>query len=348
MTSTTTKALVTRVSGDMSTMELAEIPIPKLAQNQVLIRVGSIAQNPTDVQSLDSSAFGDGAVLGCDFVGTVEELGNAVSSLKIGDRVAGLIWGGEIPGLGAYSQYTVADEKICFKVPDQISSNDAATVSLATATAWLALFSENCLNISRKEDNPTPVLVWGGSSSVGAFAIQLARAYSIPVVTVCSPRNFDLCKSLGAIHVFDYNDEDVVEKIQSVAPNIAHVFDCIGSQSSSTIASKAVVETGGVLCSVRPGKQFTDNVESRVEVVDVLVWTVFLKDHTYKQFTWPASVADHTLGIELFQKLPNWLQDGTLQTNTSKVLPGGLSAVPGGFQVHRDGMISGYKLVYEV
>jgi NADPH:quinone reductase-like Zn-dependent oxidoreductase len=162
------------------------------------------------------------------------------------------------------------------------------------------------LNISRKEDNPTPVLVWGGScklprpihcivkaydfvASVGAFAIQLARAYSIPVVTVCSPRNFDLCKSLGATHVFDYNDEDVVEKIQSVAPNIAHVFDCIGSQSSSTIASKAVVETGGVLCSVRPGKQFTDNVESRVEVVDVLVWTVFLKDHTYKQFTWPVS-----------------------------------------------------------
>jgi NADPH-dependent curcumin reductase CurA len=61
-----------------------------------------------------------------------------------------------------------------------------------------------------------------------------------------------------------------------------------------------------------------------------------------------ASVADHTLGIELFQKLPNWLQDGTLQTNTSKVLPGGLSAVPEGFQMHRDGKISGYKLVYEV
>ena len=61
-----------------------------------------------------------------------------------------------------------------------------------------------------------------------------------------------------------------------------------------------------------------------------------------------ASVPDHTLGSELFQKIPQWLQDGKLQTNTSKVLSSGLSAVPEGFQMHRDGKISGFKLVYEM
>jgi NADPH:quinone reductase-like Zn-dependent oxidoreductase len=114
---------------------------------------------------------------------------------------------------------------------------------------------------------------------VGACAIQLARAYSIPVVTVCSPLHFDLCRSLGAAHVFDYHDADVVEKIKSAAPFIAHAFDCIGSETSSDIASQTVTETGGVLCTVRPGKQFTDKAQSRVKVTDVLVWTVFLKDH---------------------------------------------------------------------
>jgi hypothetical protein len=61
-----------------------------------------------------------------------------------------------------------------------------------------------------------------------------------------------------------------------------------------------------------------------------------------------ASAADHKLGSELFQKIPGWLENGTLQTNNSKVLSGGLSAVPEGFQMHRDGKISGFKLVYEL
>jgi hypothetical protein len=61
-----------------------------------------------------------------------------------------------------------------------------------------------------------------------------------------------------------------------------------------------------------------------------------------------ASAADHNLGSELFENIPSWLQNGTLQTNKSKVLPGGLEAVKEGFQMHRDGKISGFKLVYEL
>lgn len=93
----------------------------------------------------------------------MEKLGDGVTTVKVGDRIAGLIWGGEVPGLGAYSQYTIADEKICFKVPENITSAGAATVPLAAGTAWLALYSETCLNISRTEKNATPILVWGGS-----------------------------------------------------------------------------------------------------------------------------------------------------------------------------------------
>jgi NADPH:quinone reductase-like Zn-dependent oxidoreductase len=74
-----------------------------------------------------------------------------------------ILLSGEIPALGGYSQYTIADSKICFKVPEAISSADAATVPLAAGTAWLALYSEPCLNISRTEKNATSVLVWGGS-----------------------------------------------------------------------------------------------------------------------------------------------------------------------------------------
>lgn len=75
---------------------------------------------------------------------------------------------GEIKGLGGYSEYVFADEKICFKVPKTTGNNAAATVPLACATAWLALFSKGCLNIQRGTENPTPVLIWGGSCKTEA------------------------------------------------------------------------------------------------------------------------------------------------------------------------------------
>lgn len=119
-------------------------------------------------------------MLGCDFVGEVTELGDQVTQFAHGDIVAGLIWGGEpsenckhpyqllikilgeTPGLGGYSQYSVADQRISFKVPASISRAEASTVPLAATTAWLALFSRGCLNIDRSQAG-TSVLVWGGS-----------------------------------------------------------------------------------------------------------------------------------------------------------------------------------------
>ena len=114
------------------------------------------------VQTLDSNAFGEGTVLGCDFVGTVEEPGKDAKILSKGDVVAGLIWGAEIKGLGAYGSHTFADDRISFKVPKGVRPEDAATVPLASCTAWLALFSKTCLNIPKKEAK-TSILIWGGS-----------------------------------------------------------------------------------------------------------------------------------------------------------------------------------------
>ena len=110
------------------------------------------------------------------------------------------------------------------------------------------------------------------------------------MVTICSPKHFELCKSLGATHVFDYHDSNVVSAVQAAVPNIEYVFDCIGNEISSELASQTVRSEGGVLCTVRPGKDLTENVESRVRVTDVFVWTAFLKDHSYKEFRWPVGL----------------------------------------------------------
>ncbi|KAI9037607.1 zinc-binding alcohol dehydrogenase family protein [Aspergillus affinis] len=339
-------SLVVRVpEGGSPKLVLEDLPVPSPASGQVLVKLSHVAQNPTDVQAFDSNAFGDGAVLGCDFVGEVVKLGDGVTRLVKGDVVAGLIWGGEFKGLGGYSTYSLADEKICFKLPAGLSREHASTVPLAATTAWLALYSKDSLNIDRNKTG-TSILVWGGSSSVGLYTVQLASLHGLEVIATCSPRHADLVRSYGAKRVFDYRDEQVIGKIHAAAPNLRYAFDTIGNESSSTLASQASSGENWI-CTVRPGKAHTQNVSTQTHVSDVLVWTAFLKEHRYGEFYWPTSKHDHELGSELFEKLPGWLSQGTIKPSEPKVYQG-LKSVAGGFQEHREGKISGYKIVYKL
>ncbi|KAJ9662189.1 hypothetical protein H2198_001540 [Neophaeococcomyces mojaviensis] len=325
-------------------LQYRPVDMPSPGSGQAVVEISHVAQNPTDVQSFDSVAFGDGAVYGCDYVGRVVEIGENVSKLKVGDTVVALIWGGEKKGLGAYTHYTLADESIAFKIPSSLDPASASTIPLAVTTAWLALFSKTCLDMER--DKPQSVLIWGGSSSVGQFAIQLASLHSLNVITTCSPRNFDLVKSLGAANAFDYNSTEVVERIREAAPNLKFVFDTIGNTNSSAKACEGAAPDC-TLCTVRPGKANTEKVPKSVKVTDVLVWTAFLKDHSYGKFRWPANTEDHKLAAELYASLPQWIQDGKIRANDVHLLKG-LQSVPKGFQMYREGKISAQKIVYEV
>jgi NADPH:quinone reductase-like Zn-dependent oxidoreductase len=133
------------------------------------------------VQSFDGNAFGDGAVLGCDFVGEVIELGSSVTRLAEGDIIVGLVWGGEVKGLGAYSEYCVADERISLKLPGSISRAEASTIPLAAATAWLALFSKDCLALDRSQRQGNSVLVWGGSCMYPFYPVPNHMYDTLPI-----------------------------------------------------------------------------------------------------------------------------------------------------------------------
>ncbi|THC98374.1 hypothetical protein EYZ11_002155 [Aspergillus tanneri] len=136
-----------------------DLPLPSPGSRQALVKLSHAAQNPTDdidafnplrlhivrkcihrgshfvVLSFDANTFGDGAVLGCDFVGELVELGNDVRRIAKGDIVVGLVRECDIEGLVAYTQYTLASERLCFKVPKTLSRECASTVPLAAATA---------------------------------------------------------------------------------------------------------------------------------------------------------------------------------------------------------------------
>ena len=108
----------------------------------------------------------------------------------------------------------------------------------------------------------------------------------LEVITTCSEKNFDLARTLGANHVFDYRDPEIERKVAGVAPDLQYAFDTIGSSTSSATAASAM-SGKGKLCTVRPGKANTEDVPKSVEVTDVLVWRAFLADHRYGDFFWP-------------------------------------------------------------
>ncbi|KAF4422199.1 hypothetical protein F53441_14303 [Fusarium austroafricanum] len=273
--------------------DLAEekVTLPPLKEHQLYVRIERAAFNPTDRLALDVNAFGDGAVLGCDFAGMIVETHPSVTKLQVGDNVAGFVWGGEIKGLGAYSNYTIADERLSFKL-STTSLDQACSVPLAANTAWLALFSEDCLAFSRDSSTEKPsLLIWGGNTTVGYFAIQFAKLFNIEVAITCSPRNFDKLRQAGAAHVFDYNDENVAEKIKTALPTLKHVFDTVGNATSSASASKAISGANGFLCTVRPGKANTEDVPPHIKVTDVFVFTAFPTEHNYRgKAHWPVSI----------------------------------------------------------
>ncbi|KXH41835.1 hypothetical protein CNYM01_06751 [Colletotrichum nymphaeae SA-01] len=345
------------------------VALPELQLHQVYVSVEWAAFNPTDTipdssfvfdfelthstpgLAFDVDAFGDGAVLGCEFVGTVTQAHPNVSRLQVGDRIAALVWGGEMKGVGAYSSYGIADERISFKVPSIVEGPKASAVPLAATTAYLALFSEDCLCLSRDvSTTKPPVLIWGGSSVVGYFAIQLAKLHGYPVATTCSAHNFDYVKNAGAAHVFDYIDADVVTKLQNVVPTLSHVFDTIGNASSSATAAAALDGRPGLLCTVRPGKTNTEKVPSNIKVTDVFVFTAFPTTHTYRGLVhWPVSMPNHLLSAELYERLPGLLESNTIKPPPVKVL-GRLNpqSVNEAMKLNREGKISAEKLCFDV
>lgn len=197
-------------------LEVKEAPYPEPKQDEIVIKTRAVAINPTDYaqQLLGPDVFSwlkYPAILGYDVAGQVEATGSGVTKFKIGDRVAGLT------SAGGFQEYTVLSEHIAFAIPDSVGYEAAAVLPMGVSVATEALFHRDYLALDLPSTSPTPkgqtVLIWGGSTSVGSNAIQLAVAAGYEVITTASPHNFDYCKRLGASQVFDYNSATVEDEL---------------------------------------------------------------------------------------------------------------------------------------
>ena len=165
---------------------------------------------------------------------------------------------------GAFQHYCLASINLATKIPDSVSFIDASVLPVAFETALTGLSASDGkgLGLPSPSLDPKPsgktVVVWGGSSSVGALTIQVAVAAGMKVIATSSKRNFDFCKKCGATDVFDYSDSSVVENVINAVKRsggeFSGVYDTV-SFADSYKASTTIVERfgGGALVTTVPG-----------------------------------------------------------------------------------------------
>jgi NADPH:quinone reductase-like Zn-dependent oxidoreductase len=222
---------------EYGTLTLREVEKPVPTDNQVLIKVRAASLNAVDghllrgsvgMRPLTGMRKPKDSRFGTDCAGTVEAVGKNVTQLKPGDEVFGA-------ANGAIAEYVCAPERLLVRKPDNVTFQQAGSVAVAGMTALQGLRNEGNIRPGQK------VLINGASGGVGTFAVQIAKAFGAEVTAVCSPRNLEQARSIGADHVIDYTKEDFTKANQ----RYDMIFDNVGNH---TIAERRRVLTPNGVC----------------------------------------------------------------------------------------------------
>lgn len=207
-------------------LELEEIDKPLIKDPEILVRVHAASVHigdshmtrgvPYAMRPLFSASRARNHVPGTDIAGTVEAVGNSVEQLGPGDEVFGSC-------KGAFAEYTTSSEDALTLMPTNLTFEQASAVGTSALTALQALRDQGDIQPGQK------VLITGASGGVGTFAVQIAKAFGAEVTGVCSTRNVDMVRSIGADHAIDYTQEDFTTGGQ----RYDFILDNVGSHSLS-------------------------------------------------------------------------------------------------------------------
>ncbi len=202
------KAFTKSKYGGPEVLQLEEVAKPMVKADYILVKVMANSANPADWHILRGKPFfarfsfglfkPKDKILGADFSGVVEEVGNNVTDFKVGDRV----FGESLQG-GAFAEYICAPAKACARMPEEASFAEMASAPIAGLTALQALTTHGKLKTGES------VFINGSSGGVGHFAVQIAKTHGAKVTAVCSSKSADFVRALGADEIFAYDQYDI-------------------------------------------------------------------------------------------------------------------------------------------
>ena len=262
-------------------LEVRVAPYTPPGANEIVVKTGAIAVNLLDWAKQVS---GDimytwikyPFVLGSDVAGTVVEVGtgDAEKIFRVGDRVVGFAAGmdkrSNKASEGAFQEYAVLRTNLSSKIPDSLTFEKACVLPMGLSTAACGLFMKDYLALKYPTTPPVStgetLVVWGGSTSVGCNAIQLAKAAGYEVVTTASPKNFELVKSLGASQVFDYHSPEAISDIITALNGKT----CAGAFAIGNGSLEACME----IVSASKGRKFVAQATVPIDMSKMQGWNV--------------------------------------------------------------------------
>ncbi len=236
------KALQLHQPGPVADLTVAEVDRPEPGLGEIRVHVEAVGLNPVDYKlaGRGHAAWSYPHILGLDVAGTVDAVGAAVDQFQVGDRV---FYHGDLTKPGGYAEWAVTTAHTTGAIPDGVDVVAAAAIPCAGLTAYQGLV--------RRLDVQKGQIVWvqGGAGGVGGFGIQICRQLGATVITTASAANADYVRQLGADHVIDYQNEDVVARILEITDGRG--VDAVQAAVDPTTANQGIAVLafgGGISC----------------------------------------------------------------------------------------------------
>ncbi|KAL0930693.1 alcohol dehydrogenase GroES-like domain-containing protein [Colletotrichum truncatum] len=331
-------------------------PVPKLkGAHDVLIRVSAVALNPTDYKIPEFHPT-PGAILGCDFTGTVVEAGSEVHDIPPGTRLCGSVQGSNpaCPETGAFAEYVVTDSRLLLKVPDSWSDLEAAALG-AIGWATVALVVEDSLGLPglpskpaplRADGTRTPVLVYGGATATGTMACQILSSAGYDPIVTASDASSALVKEFGAVTSVPYSSPTCGETIRKhTKGTLRHALDCITTPESLEACFTAISRTGGrYACLEYAPEEWRTRKAVKVDFPIAYVMSgqeVKLNGVFHR----PADASKFDLAVRWRQEVQNLLDQKRLRCHPVREIPGKWDGIVKGLDMLKAGEVRGKKLV---
>jgi NADPH:quinone reductase-like Zn-dependent oxidoreductase len=341
--------------------------------NEIVVRVRALAVNPFDrairtIGDIITPWIKYPFITGSDIAGEVVDIGGAVTRFRVGDRVLGYAAGSDKQrnraAEGAFQDYVVLLAHMTAPIPDAMKFEDACVLPLGLSTAACGLFQQDFLAMNAPSAAPAPtgktLLVWGGSTSVGCNAIQLAVAAGYDVITTASPRNFAYVKRLGARAAFDYRSKTVIADIVGAlrGHEVAGALAIGSGSSAACIDILGACEGNRFVAMATPPTSF-DNVPAgrgrprrlAPAIARMLIGTATLalkarRRGVRTKMIWGSTLIANEVGPMIFEAfLPTALAEGRFIAAPSATVVGtGLAQIPIALERQRQG-VSATKLV---
>ncbi|KFA51408.1 hypothetical protein S40293_03270 [Stachybotrys chartarum IBT 40293] len=337
-----------------ATVTITDSPIPSPGPHQVLVKVIVAGTNPKDWKF---PAFMNHAHnSGDDLAGVVEAVGDKVCEFRKGDRVAGMH---AFPKPhGAFVEYAVLDDYMTFRIPETTTFEEAATIPLALLTAAVGLFWILGLPApwQQKPTGKIPLVIYGASTAVASFAVQLARAAQIhPIIAIGSPNStfvkayLDVSKGDTLLDYRAFNKAELVEAVQAAvrAAGIpsgrpAHAYDTISARGtfdavlSKAMAGPPIDGKKPKIAVVQPGDDYsTADPSVEIGITNCIIGHDGSED-------------SGRFAAVVFRMITAGLVHGWVKGHPFEVLPGGLKAVERALKASKEGTIRAKKLLLRV